>query len=139
MLKPAEYPIYAILMDDKLVFIVDDDKIILNLLEYSFKSREGYDVKTFDSGEECLKNMNLNPDIIVLDHLFYLRGTAMSGLDTLKELRKTNSQVPVIILSGQEDLGLIREFIKNGAIKYIPKADYFIDVLLESVEKVVFN
>jgi Response regulator containing CheY-like receiver, AAA-type ATPase, and DNA-binding domains len=127
-------------MSDKLIFIVDDDKIILNLLEYTFKSKEGYIVKTFYSGEECLKNLHLNPDLIVLDHLFSLRGDkAMSGLETLKELRVKNPEIPVIILSGQEDLALIREFIKNGAIKYIPKADYFIDVLVESVEKVITN
>ena len=127
-------------MDDKLIFIVDDDKVILNLLEYTFKSREGYNVRTFDSGEECLSNLHLNPDLIVLDHLFYLRGIdGMSGLETLKELRIQNPDIPVINLSGQEDLALIREFIKNGAVKYIPKADYFIDVLVESVEKVVAN
>jgi DNA-binding NtrC family response regulator len=127
-------------MDDKLIFIVDDDKIILNLLEYTFKSREGYNVRTFDSGEECLNNLHLNPDLIVLDHLFYLRGASgMSGLETLKELRVKKPDIPVIILSGQEDLTLIREFIKNGAIKYIPKADYFIDVLVESVERVMTN
>lgn len=127
-------------MDDKLIFIVDDDKVILNLLEYTFQSKEGYKVRTFVSGEECLKNLHLNPDLIVLDHLFYLRGeNGMSGLETLKELRIQNPDIPVIILSGQEDLALIREFIKNGAIKYIPKADYFIDVLVESVEKVVAN
>ena len=131
---------YVFDMDDRLIFIVDDDKIILNLLEYTFKSREGYNVMTFDSGEDCLKNLHLNPDLIVLDHLFYLRGIdGMSGLDTLKELRVKNPDIPVIILSGQEDLALIREFIKNGATKYIPKADYFIDVLVESVEKVIAN
>lgn len=130
----------ALYMDDKLIFIVDDDKVILNLLEYTFKSREGYNVKTFDSGEECLQNLDLNPNLIVLDHLFYLRGVSgMSGLETLKELRIKSPDVPVIILSGQEDLALIREFIRNGAVKYIPKADYFIDVLVESVEKVVAN
>jgi len=128
-------------MNDKLIFIVDDDKVILNLLEYTFKSREGFEVKTFNSGEECLENMELAPDLIVLDHLFYLQGKeSMSGLDTLKELRKNNVKVPVIILSGQEDLTLIREFIRNGAMKYIPKEDYFIDVLVESVERIVaFN
>ena len=128
-------------MDEKLIFIVDDDKVILNLLEYTFKSRDGFEVRTFNSGEECLKNMNMMPDLIVLDHLFYLQGKeSMSGLETLKELRRLDLKVPVIILSGQEDLTLIREFILNGAMKYIPKEDYFIDVLVESVERIVsFN
>jgi DNA-binding NtrC family response regulator len=127
-------------MEEKLIFIVDDDKVILNLLEYTFKSREGYEVKTFYSGEECLKNLDLKPDLIVLDHLLYLSGEDnMTGLDTLKELRKKDNDVPVIILSAQNDISLVREFIQNGAIKYIPKADYFIDTLLESVEKVMAN
>ena len=43
-------------MKTKLVFFVDDDKMIINLLEYTFKSRQGIEVKTFFSGEECLEN-----------------------------------------------------------------------------------
>ena len=125
-------------MEDKLIFVVDDDKVILNLLEYTFKSRDGYVIRTFMSGEECLKHMDQVPDLIVLDHLFYLEGKeSMTGLDTLKCLKKLDFKVPVIILSGQEDLNLIKEFIGNGAIKYIPKEDYFIDVLVESVERIV--
>ena len=122
-------------MDEKLIFIVDDDKVILNLLEYTFKSREGYEVKTFGTGEDCLNNLGLNPDLIVLDHIFDRGGvTTMTGLETLKELRKSNQKVPVIILSGQEDCSLVSEFSKNGASKYIAKSDFFVDNLIESVE-----
>jgi two-component system, OmpR family, response regulator len=127
-------------MDEKLIFIVDDDKVILNLLEYTFKSREGYDVKTFASGEDCLEHIEMKPDLIVLDHMFYKQGEKkMSGLDTLIELKKRLKDVPVIVLSGQDDTLLVREFILNGALKYIPKEDYFIDALVESVEKVILN
>ncbi len=127
-------------MDDKLIFIVDDDRIILNLLEYTFKSKEGYEVKTFFSGEDCLENLEMNPDLIVLDHLFYLQGSeSMTGLDTLIELKKRNNDVPVIILSSQDDVTLVKEFIKNGATKYIPKVDYFVDALVESVDNVISN
>jgi DNA-binding NtrC family response regulator len=119
MITNDVYPSYY--MDEKLIFVVDDDKVILNLLEYTFKSREGYVVRTFMSGEECLEHMDQEPDLIVLDHLFYLEGKeSMSGLDTLKTLRKININVPVIILSGQGDLTLVKEFIVNGAVKYIP-------------------
>jgi two-component system, OmpR family, response regulator len=127
-------------MEEKLIFIVDDDKVILNLLEYTFKSLSGFEVRTFNSGEDCIRNMGLKPDLVVLDHMFYLQGNnLMSGLETLKELRKIDKDIPVIILSSQEDKLLIREFIQNGASKYIPKEDYFIDTLVESVEKVIAN
>lgn len=125
-------------MDDKLIFIVDDDKVILNLLEYTFKSREGYEVKTFNTGEDCIEHLEMKPDIIVLDHMFYFQGEKkMSGLDTLIEVKKRLQAVPVIVLSGQDDTKVVREFIVNGAMKYIPKEDYFIDTLIESVEKII--
>jgi DNA-binding NtrC family response regulator len=125
-------------MNEKLLFIVDDDKVILNLLEYTFKSREGYEVKTFSTGEDLLKHLEMKPDLIVLDHMFYFQGEKrMSGLDTLIELKKRMKDVPVIVLSGQDDTLLVREFILNGALKYIPKEDYFVDALVESVEKVI--
>ena len=54
-------------MPNKLVFFVDDDKLILNLLEYTFKSRDGIQVKTFFSGEECLDHIQLKPDLVVVD------------------------------------------------------------------------
>jgi CheY-like chemotaxis protein len=122
-------------MRDRLVFIVDDDRIIQNLLEYIFNSKGGYEVKVFPSGEDCIKNLHLKPDIIVLDHLFLKDGCVMNGLDVLDELRQVDKKVPVIILSNQPSQELIDEFYRRGANGYIPKEDYFIDNLLESIEK----
>ncbi len=124
-------------MSSKLVFFVDDDKMILNLLEYTFKSREGIQVKTFFSGEECLENMHLKPDLIVLDHIFPEDLGQLSGMDVLVKLKEMKSNASVIVLSCQEDENLIPEFIKNGASKYISKDDYFIDDLIESIEEVI--
>ena len=45
-------------MENKLIFFVDDDKMMLNLMEYTFKCREGFEVRSFFSGEECLENLN---------------------------------------------------------------------------------
>lgn len=123
-------------MKAKLIFVVDDDRIIQNLLEYTFNSRDGYDVMVFSSGEECLDNLKLKPDLIVLDHLFLNNGTSMmNGLDVLEEIRKQNKKVPVIILSSQPSPELIKDFYRKGATGYIRKEDYFIDTLIESIEK----
>ena len=121
-------------MENKLVFFVDDDKMILNLLEYTFKSRKGIDVKTFFSGEECLENLNLKPDLVVLDHLFPEDTGQMSGLDVIKKMREVDPDVSIIVLSSQQDESLIPEFINCGAKQYISKDDYFIDALIESIE-----
>jgi len=53
----------------KTIFFVDDDKMILNLLEYTFQSRQDYKVISFQTGEDCLKNLEQEPQLIVLDHI----------------------------------------------------------------------
>jgi len=121
-------------METKLVFFVDDDKMILNLLEYTFKSRAGIQVKTFFSGEECLENMHLKPDLVVLDHLFPDDTGQLSGLDVIKKMREADKKVSIVVLSSQQDEELIPEFLKVGAKQYISKDDYFIDALIETIE-----
>jgi len=123
----------------KLVFFVDDDKMILNLLEYTLKNRQDYDVKTFFTGEECIEHLRMNPDLIVLDHIFKSNGKSRkNGLEILKEIKHFNKNLPVIILTSHEDQKLAEEFISNGAAKFIPKNDYFIDALMETIEKQIF-
>jgi DNA-binding NarL/FixJ family response regulator len=119
----------------KLIFFVDDDKMMLNLMEYTFKCREGFEIKSYFSGEHCIKNLYLNPELIVLD---YYLGTddanAMTGLDTLREINRRNSKISVVILSREKDQDTIAEFIKEGAMKYVVKDDYFIDTLIDTIE-----
>jgi len=122
----------------KKIFFVDDDKMILNLLEYTFQSRQDYEVVTFQTGEECLKNLEQEPKLIVLDHILSGPGQeCLSGLETLIEIRKIEPQVPVVILTGQGDDALLSEFMENGANRYLTKDDFFIDSLIETIQQVI--
>ena len=119
----------------KLIFFVDDDRMILNLLEYTLNIRQDCNVKTFYSGEECIRNLDMKPDLVVLDHVFKSTDTnPMNGLQTLKEIRKLNDSLPVVILTSMDDDSLAGEFIQFGASKVIPKNDYFIDALMETID-----
>lgn len=121
---------------EKLIFFVDDDKMILNLLEYTLKNRHDYNIRTFSSGEECLENIGLKPDLIVMDHYFKSNGKEnMSGLEALKEIQKYDRSLPVVILTGYDDKKLARKYLETGAIKYIPKSDYFIDELMLTIDE----
>ncbi len=123
-------------MENKLIFFVDDDKMMLNLMEYTFKCRDGFDVRSYFSGEECLDNLFLKPSMIVLD--YYLgegESTAMSGLDTLKKINALNANIPVVILSREKDKNLISKFLKYGAMQYVIKDDFFINTLIDTVEQ----
>jgi DNA-binding NarL/FixJ family response regulator len=124
-------------MKNKLIFFVDDDKMILNLLEYTFKNRQGMQVQTFFSGEECLQNMHMKPDLVVMDHVFPEVEGHMNGMETLKKLKQIDKNLTVIVLSRRQDENLISEFLKNGASKYIAKENFFIDELIESIDSIV--
>ena len=125
---------------EKLIFFVDDDKMMLNLMEYTFKCREGFEVKSYFSGEECIKNLILDPELIVLDYYMGADGVnTMTGLDTLRKINELKKDIPVIILSREKDRETIAEFIKEGAMKYVIKDDYFIDTLIDTIEAHFMN
>lgn len=123
---------------NRLIFFIDDDKVILNLMEFTFQSRQDYDVVCFETGEECLENLHRKPRAIVLDHILVGAGkNNLNGLDILKEIRKVDKEVPVVILTGQGDDSLLTEFMENGANRYLTKDDFFIDSLVETIQQVI--
>ena len=122
----------------RLIFFIDDDKVILNLLEYTFQSRQDYNVVCFPSGEDCLENLHLNPSLIVLDHILEgIDDASLNGLETLMEIRKIDQDIPVVILTGQGDDQLLSEFMDKGANRYLTKDDFFIDSLVETIEQML--
>lgn len=123
-------------MKDKLVFIVDDDKIIQNFIEYSIIGREGYSTSVFSKAEDCLMNMDKEPDCIILDH-FYLgkNESLMTGLEALVKIRDVNKSVPVIVLSNNNDEDIISSYLANGATTYLLKEGYFINKLWDTFDQ----
>ena len=120
-------------MADKLIFFVDDELMFINLLEYTFKCRKGYTVKTFQSGKTCIEHMYMNPDLVVVD--FYLNSgdTQMTGMDVVKKIKEINPATALVFLSGNDDEAVINEAKSAGVEKYILKDGYFIDNLVEYI------
>ena len=110
-------------MDGKYnIILVDDDFIFLEMLKESLTDNSDYNIVAFQTGEECLNHMHLNPDVIVLD--YYLNSEnpdAKDGLEILKEIHTINPQAKVIILSGQEDGNLVYDFVRENATNYVVK------------------
>lgn len=127
-------------MKSKLVFVVDDDRLIQNLLEYTISSKEGYDVTVFPSSEDCIQNLEKKPDIIILDHYFNSKDKPlMTGLEALVEIRKVEKSVPIIILSNQNNEQVIQEYMSKGATSFIPKKDYFISNVIDTCDQVLYS
>ncbi|MBK7866028.1 MAG: sigma-54-dependent Fis family transcriptional regulator [Ignavibacteriales bacterium] len=102
---------------DKLIFVVDDQAPILRLLTYWVNEKWNYRVKTFDNAEEMLAALSLKPDLILLDIML----PGISGIDAVKEIKKTDPALPVIILSAQGRVDVALEALKLGAYDYFPK------------------
>src|SRR6056297_1964821 len=98
------------------ITLVDDDRNILTSVSMAL-SAEGYDVKTFNDGEEGLAGIqNDNPDLVVLD----IKMPRMDGMEVLTRLRE-ESNIPVIFLTSIDDE--VDEVISQrmGADDYITK------------------
>lgn len=102
---------------DKLIFVVDDQAPILRLITYWVSEKWNYKVKTFDNAEDMLQALNMRPDLILLDIML----PGINGIDALKEVKKFDSKLPVIILSAQGRVDVALEALKLGAYDYFPK------------------
>jgi two-component system, OmpR family, response regulator len=107
-----------------LIFLVDDDALFLKSLEIEFTQSSESSFKTFATGELCMEQISQNPDIIILD--YYLNSidkTAIDGLETLDRIKAANPQIPVIMLSSQDNIEVAVNCMKHQAFDYIVKSE----------------
>ena len=107
-----------------LLFLVDDDALFLKSLEIEFAENTESVIETFPTGEQCLKNISQNPDIIILDyHLNGIDKNAINGLETLDRIKAANQAIPVIMLSSQDKIEVAVNCMKHQAFDYIVKSE----------------
>jgi len=107
-----------------LVFLVDDDALYLKSLEIDFRANTPFEIKTFATGEACLKSLISNPDVIVLDyHLNGVNKHAINGLTALERIKAANPKIPVIMLSSQDKIDVAVNCMKHQALDYIVKSE----------------
>ena len=106
------------------VFLVDDDVLLLKDLQLQFDSDEIYETHTFSSGEECIKQLDQKPNVIVLDyHLDGINKNAMNGIETLDQVKNFNNEIAVIILSSQDKIEVAVNCMHHKALDYVIKSE----------------
>jgi len=99
------------------IFVVDDDPAVRETLSVVL-SAGGYEVICFADGAALLAvARSRTPACILLD--VHIPGK--SGLDILKELRGEDYPAPIFMISGQGDIPMAVNAIKNGALDFIEK------------------
>ena len=106
-------------MIDKKILIIDDEKDIRDSIS-GILNDEGYISLTAMNSQEALIKIHENTfDVIVLD--VWLNDSELDGIQLLKEIKKINSEIPVLIISGHGNIEIAVDAIKNGAYEFIEK------------------
>ncbi len=110
------------------VFVVDDDESVRASLKLLIESI-GYDVVTFKSAEDFLGSSFVqNPCCLILD----IRLPGMSGFQLQEHLVKSQSEIPVIFITGQDRNRMEDEAMRLGAVAYLRKPfdeQYLLDAI----------
>jgi two-component system, OmpR family, response regulator len=106
------------------LFLVDDDALYLKLLEIEFLQYPEFTLETCATGEECIKKLSQEPDIIVLDYnLNGLDKHAMNGVQTLDKIKAVDPGIPVVMLSSQDAIEVAITCMHHKAYDYIVKSE----------------
>jgi two-component system nitrogen regulation response regulator NtrX len=99
------------------ILVVDDEPSIIQTLD-GILSDEGFDVLTASNGYEALKIIDAeSPDLILLD--IWMPG--IDGIETLKEIKKDNPFIQVIMITGHGTIETAVKATKLGAFDFIEK------------------
>jgi DNA-binding response OmpR family regulator len=106
------------------ILLIDDDDLVLESYK-AILAKEGYKVVALRSGEEALELLRKEKyDLILAD----LMMEGIDGLAVLKEARKLNPQVIVVIVTGFESMENAIQAMREGAYDYLPKPCTEIDL-----------
>ena len=105
------------MIDLKKIILVEDEKD-LNALIKTYLEKAGYEVYTYLTGEDAIKDVSMVAHLWILDIML---GGDISGFDLLKSIREINSSMPIIFTSARDkDLDKILG-LELGCDDYITK------------------
>jgi DNA-binding NarL/FixJ family response regulator len=127
------------------IFLVDkDERYLLKLKDHleeklSFNAR----IYTYTSGEDCVANLNLDPEIVVLDYYFIAEDVGgkklMNGIELIKNIKAAKPNIHLIMLSSETDVEIANTAIQEGARDYIIKYEYAPIQLEYLINNIVLN
>ena len=103
------------------ILIVDDDRGMRVLMRAVLESRGLTSIEAIDGVHAIEMCRNERPSVVLLD----MRMPKMNGIETLRELKRLDSDLPVIIITAHADLKDAVNAIKLGAYDFIVKPPDF--------------
>lgn len=101
------------------VLVVDDEADIRELVSGVLED-EGYEVRTAADSTATLEAIeDRRPSMVLLD--VWLQGSRLDGLQVLQEIKRRDSTLPVLMISGHGNLDTAVAAVREGAIDFIEK------------------
>ncbi len=111
------------------VLIVDDEERFRNTM-CKLLTVEGFEASTAGSAPQALDELRQRHyDVIILD----VRMPEMTGVQALAEIRRTDPEIEVIIMTGYASVDTAKEIMEIGAYDYLLKP-YAIRELVEKID-----
>ena len=101
------------------VLVVDDEADIRELVSGVLED-EGYEVRTAADSTQTLDAIeDRRPSMVLLD--VWLQGSRLDGLQLLQEIKRRDSTIPVLMISGHGNLDTAVAAVREGAVDFIEK------------------
>lgn len=122
-------------MDVFKIFIVDDNELFAKASNHHLSLNPDNEVETFNTGKDCLNNLYLKPNLVFLDYSL----PDVSGIEVLRKIKQSYGELPVVIVSGQEDVSTAVNLLKEGAYDYIVKDENAYERMWKSTNNIREN
>jgi two-component system chemotaxis response regulator CheB len=102
------------------ILVVDDSVVMRKLLREAIEADPSFSVRTAANGKLALAMMQqAHPDLVVLD----IEMPELNGLETLQQIRRVNTSLPVVMFSSLTELGAEAtiDSLMRGATDYVTK------------------
>jgi len=99
------------------VLSIDDEGVIGDLIARILPQKDGYKVSTALNGQDAMQKFDESIDLVLLD----INLPDINGIDILKQIKRKNSNVPVLVMTGQSSVDLAVSAMKEGAADFIGK------------------
>src|SRR5256712_317713 len=105
-------------MSKRSILVVDDGRSVRSYLS-DFLASCGYSVECAESGDQAVARLSAGyvPSLMVLDIVM----PGINGIEVLESVKKTNSSIPVIILSAAGQTKTVVDAMKMGAADFLVK------------------
>jgi len=116
-----------------IIFIVEPDAEYAKRLSYFIGRNPDFEIVTFSTGQECLDSLKSHPALITTEYEL----PDISSKELISELRAKDINIPVVVISDQENVSNAVSILREGASDYYDKEELGMDEILSCINGLV--